>query len=87
MCRSLAIFGTVWQLEAMNMHQENPALYFATLNDFVKSVQREIEKAEQEQSGSRLQMLHLSEARFKLTSLIRTIDRVIPPPESSSFQP
>lgn len=60
------------------MHQENPARYFEVLADFMKSVHRELEKAEAQAPGDRLQMLHLGEARFKLLSLITVIDRVLP---------
>lgn len=64
------------------MHNENPPLYFAVLADFMKSVHRELEKAEAQAPGDRLQMLHLAEARFKLASAITVIDRVLPPSES-----
>lgn len=76
---ALAFFRSVWQLGTMNhMHQENPALYFATLADFIKSAQRELGKAEQAGNGTDLQTLHLSEARLKFAAAVRVIDRVLP---------
>lgn len=60
------------------MHQENPALYFASLADLLQSVHRELEKAEAQAPGDRLQTLHLSEARRKLVAVIAVIDRVLP---------
>lgn len=76
---ALAFCRSVWQLGTMNnMHQENPALYFATLADFIKSAQRELEKAEQAGNGTDLQTLHLSEARLKFAAAIAAIDRVFP---------
>ena len=59
------------------MHNENPALYFATLNDLIRSVYRELEKAEKQTTGERLQTLHLSEARLKLVAAVAVIDRVL----------
>jgi hypothetical protein len=61
------------------MHQENAPLYFATLADFLRSAHRELEKAEQADTGDRLQTLHLAEARLKLIAAIAVIDRVLPP--------
>lgn len=82
MCRSLAIFRTIRQLESMNhMHQENPKLYFAVLADFILSVQKNLEQAEEQAPGTDLQSMFLSEARFKLIAAATVIDRVCPPPE------
>lgn len=61
-----------------HIDKENPERYFAVLADFMKSVHRELEKAEAQAPGDRLQTLHLAEARFKLVSLITVIDRVLP---------
>mgnify|MGYP003602826898 CR=1 FL=1 len=63
-----------------HMNQENPALYFATLADFIKSAQRELEKAQAQAPGTDLQTLHLAETRLKLIAAIAAIDRVLPLP-------
>lgn len=60
-----------------NMHQEHPPLYFASLADLLQSVHRELEKAEQQTTGERLQTLHLAEARLKLIAALSVIDRVL----------
>ena len=61
-----------------HIHQEHAPLYFATLADFIKSAQRELEKAETGAPGERLQTLHLAEARLKLAAAVAAIDRVLP---------
>ena len=75
----LAFFSSGCQIGTMNhIDKENPERYFEVLADFMKSVHRELEKAEAQAPGDRLQTLHLAEARFKLVSLITVIDRVLP---------
>ena len=77
--RVLAFFRFVWQLGTMNnMHQENASLYFATLADFIKSAQRELEKAQAQAPGTDTQSSHLAEARLKFAAAVRVIDRVLP---------
>ena len=61
-----------------NMHNENPAAYFALLADFIKSAQRELENAEQAENGSDLQAAFLGDARLKFAAAISVIDRVAP---------
>lgn len=62
-----------------HMTEENPALYFAILADFIRSAHRELEKAENQEPGADLQTGHLFEARLKLQAAIDVINRVVPP--------
>lgn len=54
------------------------ALFLDHVEDYLKSVTREITKARQFEDGTTDQARHISEARFKLQEALTVIGRALP---------
>ena len=65
----------VRQVESMN---RETALFLDHVEDYLKSVTREITKARQFEDGTTDHARHISEARFKLQEALTVIGRALP---------
>lgn len=55
------------------------SLFLDHVDDYIKSAQRELAKARMQESGSRHEALHLSEARLALNNAATVLGRTLPP--------